>query len=263
MLASTWRNLVFHFVLLTPFTHGFLNLCLTPQEVNRLVDGSGGICYVKNGEVQNYPLGFVMPIAPHICGLNFNWQNLSKKKMSYSITFNFDNRHVLDMFYMNISQQVFRIEDAEVLVTINFNITVRDPDESLNFSLRRNHICDARAPHTISDAYRLLLPSLHELLNMTLFFLFLFGLVFAIIIVAYLLTDETDEMARIRNEAHETICKFLKDWEAIVINNSKTSSHFMHTRHNSEHRPKIYKEYFFAIYAVVQKCRKPRRLGTS
>lgn len=203
MLASTWftTNLVVHLFLLVPFIHGFLNFYIDRQEVHRLIGLSSDIYYVKDGVVQEYPLGFEMNIQPHICDLNFTWKNLIKKKMPYSITFHFDNLHVLGMTYMNISRQgfvpteaeVFSIgfpctgkEDAEVHVAINVNITVMDSHEKVFLTLRRNRICSAGLAHTVSeDAYHLLTsPSRRQLhsLYMALFFLFLFVFIFAIII---------------------------------------------------------------------------------
>ncbi|XP_063827690.1 tyrosine-protein kinase RYK-like [Ostrinia nubilalis] len=113
--------------------------------------------YVRDGVVNNYATGFIVPVPAHIADLEFMWQALGRRPLPYVIGIEYDGRGAMLPPQVNISErglvpttlQTFRVRlpctgtrSAEILVTMQLNISSPDrayKDVKLQF--KRNKIC--------------------------------------------------------------------------------------------------------------------------
>ncbi|CAG9117872.1 unnamed protein product [Plutella xylostella] len=113
--------------------------------------------YVREGVVNTYATGFIVPVPAHIADLEFMWQSLGRKPLPYVMDIDYESRGAMLPPQVNISErgyvpttlQTFRVRlpctgsrSAEILVSMQLNISAPDRasrDVRLNF--KRNKIC--------------------------------------------------------------------------------------------------------------------------
>nr|CAH7739174.1 unnamed protein product [Callosobruchus chinensis] len=143
--------IVIHF----SFVSGYLNLYLTLSEVQRLLGLSAELYYIRNGNINNNALNFVVPIPSNINALYFTWESLTEQPLPYAITGHTSNPEVLPPPKLNISYvgtvpksiQTFLVSlpcsgliEAEVDINITINITLSHKNVT-KLTFRRKKIC--------------------------------------------------------------------------------------------------------------------------
>ncbi|KAJ8923848.1 hypothetical protein NQ315_010430 [Exocentrus adspersus] len=133
----------------------YLNLYLSLSEVQRLLGLAAELYYIRNGNINNYALNFVVPIPSKIDSLHFIWESLAGQPLPYAIKVETSNSLALPPPKLNISSigsipnspQTFTISlpcsgvvEAEVDITILINITVSQ-DNVTTLTFRRKKIC--------------------------------------------------------------------------------------------------------------------------
>lgn len=138
---------------------GHLNLYLNLQEVMRLLGVSAELYYVREGQVNDYALNFVVPVPANVRDIAFTWQSLAGRPLPYSINVASSDPAVLPRPTLNISQigeiptnvQTFSIgmkcsgiRPAEVEVTITIEVILNRASNNITeLVFRRKKICMA------------------------------------------------------------------------------------------------------------------------
>ncbi|XP_028175651.1 tyrosine-protein kinase Dnt-like [Ostrinia furnacalis] len=143
--------------LVLPLATSHLNVLISKAEVMKLLGLDAELYYVRDGVVNNYATGFIVPVPAHIADLEFMWQALGRRPLPYVIGIEYDGRGAMLPPQVNISErglvpttlQTFRVRlpctgtrSAEILVTMQLNISSPDrayKDVKLQF--KRNKIC--------------------------------------------------------------------------------------------------------------------------
>ncbi|XP_044012542.1 tyrosine-protein kinase Drl isoform X2 [Aphidius gifuensis] len=146
---------------------GYLNIFISPSQVMKLMGLEAELYYVREGIVNAYAMGFVVPVPANIADLEFTWQSLAGYPLSYSMDLDYDvvglqggNAEAVALLRprVNVSAkgevpttlEVFRIRipcsgliSAEIPITLRINVTAplgtRNNDTTL--ILKRNKIC--------------------------------------------------------------------------------------------------------------------------
>ncbi|XP_065345399.1 tyrosine-protein kinase RYK-like isoform X2 [Cloeon dipterum] len=113
--------------------------------------------YVREGVINVYALNFVVPVPANISTLEFSWQSLDRKPLSYSLRIEYDNFDalkppridILDKGFVPVNVQPFHIHfqctgsrSAEIEVLLQLNVTSANPKHNVTvLNFRRNKIC--------------------------------------------------------------------------------------------------------------------------
>ena len=151
-----------------------LNLYLTNAEVRRILGLKAELYYVREGVVNEYAMGWVVPVAADVHALHFTWMATDNNPLLYNMAVwvknNTAEKHkVLGDPHVNISQSgsvphhptTFTLHlpctgaaSAEVDVILNINVTSPRPSQSpTELHFKRRKIClqgqssEAYAPH--------------------------------------------------------------------------------------------------------------------
>ncbi|KAK9889510.1 hypothetical protein WA026_004791 [Henosepilachna vigintioctopunctata] len=150
---KTWLILIFVSTIVT-LSNGYLNLYLNLPEVQKLLGLEAELYYVRDGEINQYALNFVVPVPSKIDSLQFTWENVVGYPLPYSIDVS-ANSAALYPPQLNISAtgnvptstQTFSISlpctglsAAEVNIVIKINISVTYENVT-TLVLRRRKIC--------------------------------------------------------------------------------------------------------------------------
>jgi len=138
---------------------GNLNVFISQTEVKKLLGLDKELFYVRDGTINKYALGFVVPVPSEVEALHFSWFSLEDiSPLHYSITASSSHPVALHHPNINISwtgmvpfqAEVWRLsmkctgeEAAEVIVTLQIAITGQQLPASkiTNLKLRRKKIC--------------------------------------------------------------------------------------------------------------------------
>lgn len=177
----------------------YLNLYLSLSEVQRLLGLAAELYYIRNGNINNYALNFVVPIPSKIDSLHFIWESLAGHPLPYSIKVETSNSPALPPPKLNISStgsipnsaQTFTISlpcsgvvEAEVDITITINITVSH-DNVTTLTFRRKKICLQFEKSTMYVS----MDSMPQFSNSTnIFYIAVCCAVILIVILAFLVT---------------------------------------------------------------------------
>ncbi|XP_037968647.2 tyrosine-protein kinase Dnt isoform X2 [Plutella xylostella] len=150
-----WR--LWWWLVALPLAAGHLNVLISQAEVMKLLGLDAELYYVREGVVNTYATGFIVPVPAHIADLEFMWQSLGRKPLPYVMDIDYESRGAMLPPQVNISErgyvpttlQTFRVRlpctgsrSAEILVSMQLNISAPDRasrDVRLNF--KRNKIC--------------------------------------------------------------------------------------------------------------------------
>ncbi|KAF9423256.1 hypothetical protein HW555_001325 [Spodoptera exigua] len=116
--------------------------------------------YVRNGQINEYALNFVVPVPATITDLHFTWQSLTRKPLPYTLHVDVtDPQNAMHPPTVNISNegfvptepQTWRVDlpcthtvAAEVDIVIFLNVSTGSSSSALRF--RRKKICLKEAP---------------------------------------------------------------------------------------------------------------------
>ncbi|CAH3964766.1 tyrosine-protein kinase Drl [Pieris brassicae] len=143
-----------------PLATGHLNVLISQAEVMKLLGLDAELYYVRDGVVNNYATGFVVPVPAHIADLEFMWQGLGRKPLPYVMGIDYDVRaartamlppqvNISERGFVPTTQQTFRIRlpctgavNQEILVLIQLNISSADrSNKDVRLLFKRNKIC--------------------------------------------------------------------------------------------------------------------------
>ncbi|CAG9581177.1 unnamed protein product [Danaus chrysippus] len=140
-----------------PLATGHLNVLISQAEVMKLLGLDAELYYVREGVVNTYATGFIVPVPAHITDLEFMWQALGRKPLPYVISIDYESRGAMLPPQVNISErgyvpttlQTFRVRlpctgsrSAEILVTMQLNISAPDrAHKDVRLVFKRNKIC--------------------------------------------------------------------------------------------------------------------------
>lgn len=119
--------------------------------------------YIREGQKNDYALQFQVPVSPNISVLYFNWQNLGKTPIAYSVGLQASEMHILDESNINIrkegevpfKEQVIRISmpcqpcvtsEVDVNILFNFSFPLKSGSNLTTLSLKRKKVCVAKLP---------------------------------------------------------------------------------------------------------------------
>ncbi|XP_063394897.1 tyrosine-protein kinase Drl isoform X2 [Cydia fagiglandana] len=140
-----------------PLATGHLNVLISQAEVMKLLGLDAELYYVREGVVNTYATGFIVPVPAHIADLEFMWQSLGRKPLPYVMDIDYESRGAMLPPQVNISErgmvptklQAFRVRlpctgsrSAEILVTMQLNISAPDrAHKDVRLLFKRNKIC--------------------------------------------------------------------------------------------------------------------------
>ncbi|XP_073957389.1 tyrosine-protein kinase derailed 2 isoform X1 [Choristoneura fumiferana] len=140
-----------------PLATGHLNVLISQAEVMKLLGLDAELYYVREGVVNTYATGFIVPVPAHIADLEFMWQSLGRKPLPYVMGIDYESRGAMLPPQVNISErgmvpttlQAFRVRlpctgsrSAEILVTMQMNISAPDRNhKDVRLVFKRNKIC--------------------------------------------------------------------------------------------------------------------------
>jgi len=144
-----------------------LNLFLSTQEMKRLLGLEKELYYVRDGTINKYAMGFVIPVPSTVTSLHFTWYSYTSvsSSLQYSLTTTSSHPLALPTPSVNISMQgtvpehhqIWQVmlqctgtEAAEVVITLDIAITGLDMTNPLNTTklrFRRKKACFLTANH--------------------------------------------------------------------------------------------------------------------
>lgn len=133
---------------------GYFNFFLDQLEVRKLMGLEAELFYVREGEINDYAISFVVPVPAHISKLHFTWQNLVGKPLSYEVevlvgdpsvlsdTLNITNSGEIPVGLQQIWTMTFHCApyDAETDVIIRLNVSLSKKNAT-TLELKRRKIC--------------------------------------------------------------------------------------------------------------------------
>uniref|UniRef100_A0AAY4ESA2 receptor protein-tyrosine kinase n=2 Tax=Denticeps clupeoides TaxID=299321 RepID=A0AAY4ESA2_9TELE len=134
----------------------YVNVFLSPDEMNKLLGVHAELYYVRDDHVNMYALLFIPPVPSEINSLHFTWQ--SRNRVEYRLGFQVENPAAMDLPQSNISshgevprsRSVFRVDlfcsgqvDGEALVTVQLNLTIH-PNNITVLNFKRRKMCYKR-----------------------------------------------------------------------------------------------------------------------
>jgi len=140
-----------------------LNLFLSTQEMKRLLGLEKELYYVRDGTINKYAMGFVIPVPSSVTSLHFTWYSYTS--LQYSVTTSSSHPLALPTPSVNISMsglvpdqpQIWQVllhctgsEAAEVVITLDISITGLDQVSPLNTTklrFRRKKTCYLTVNH--------------------------------------------------------------------------------------------------------------------
>jgi RYK receptor-like tyrosine kinase len=148
--------------LLVQYGSGNLNLFLSQGEVKRLLGLDNELYYIREGNINQYAIGFVIPIPSLVDVLHFTWyQSSPLLPLNYKLTFGSSNTDILSVPTVNISTagsvpnhpQVWGVtvlctgvEAGEVVITVDLILNRMDINKLTNttlLSFKRKKVCPA------------------------------------------------------------------------------------------------------------------------
>lgn len=144
-----------------------LNLFLSTQEMKRLLGLEKELYYVRDGTINKYAMGFVIPVPTSVTSLHFTWYSYTSvgSSLQYSLTTSSSHPMALPTPPVNITRlgkvpeqpQIWQVvlqcsgtEAAEVVITLDIAITGLDLANPLNTTklrFRRKKACFLTANH--------------------------------------------------------------------------------------------------------------------
>ena len=144
-----------------------LNLFLSTQEMKRLLGLEKELYYVRDGTINKYAMGFVIPVPSSVTSLHFTWYSYTStsNSLQYSLTTSSSHPLALPTPTVNITRlgkvpeqpQIWQVtlqcsgtEAAEVVITLDIAITGLDlnsPLNTTNLRFRRKKACFMTANH--------------------------------------------------------------------------------------------------------------------
>ncbi|XP_044256701.1 tyrosine-protein kinase Drl [Tribolium madens] len=151
------QNFVSAFIILltSQLVFGYLNLYLSLSEVQRLLGLEAELYYVRDGNINNYALNFVMPVPSSLNSLHFTWESLADRPLLYTIKVDTSDSQILLPPQLNITSrgsvpntlQTFSLSlpcsgvaTGEVNVTITISVTIT-PSNVTTLMFKRKKIC--------------------------------------------------------------------------------------------------------------------------
>ncbi|EFA11279.1 tyrosine-protein kinase Drl [Tribolium castaneum] len=151
------QNFLSGFIILltSQLVFGYLNLYLSLAEVQRLLGLEAELYYVRDGNINNYALNFVMPVPSSLNSLHFTWESLADRPLLYTIKVDTSDSQILLPPQLNITSrgsvpttlQTFSLSllcsgaaTGEVNVTITISVTIT-PSNVTTLMFRRKKIC--------------------------------------------------------------------------------------------------------------------------
>ena len=150
----------FAWLSLVSIVYGGFNLYLATDEMKKLLGLEKELYYVRDGSVNKYALGFLIPVPSYVNSLEFTWvSSSSKTKLQYNISTASSLVPALPPPPVNISLvgvvpersqtwsvglQCSGLEEGEVVVTITIDITGLIPSHPQNITslkLNRKKTC--------------------------------------------------------------------------------------------------------------------------
>lgn len=147
------KLLLFLFIIGKP-CYGFFNLFLDHREVLKLMGITAELFYVKDGNINDYAMKFVLQIPAQIHQLHFTWENLANKPLQYRMSVGISNPAALTTT-LNISEtgeipvnnvQTWALSlhcaqtDAEVDVSLRIHVQSNRRNIT-SLEIRRKKIC--------------------------------------------------------------------------------------------------------------------------
>jgi len=144
-----------------------LNLFLSTQEMKRLLGLEKELYYVRDGTINKYAMGFVIPVPSSVTSLHFTWYSYTtaSNSLQYSLSTSSSHPMALPTPQVNITKlghvpeqpQIWQVglhctgtEAAEVVITLDIAITGLDlnsPKNITNLRFRRKKACFMTANH--------------------------------------------------------------------------------------------------------------------
>lgn len=168
MSGILWFLLFLHSVV------GRLNLFLSTEEMKRLLGLEKELFYVRDGTVNKYALGFLIPVPSYVKQLEFTWSapalSQNSPALYYSLTAESSEPRILPPPAVNISQsgvvpqrpQIWSLrlecsgqEAGEVVVSLNIAITglqAAAPLNVTNLNFKRKKTCHTSPSQETEDA---------------------------------------------------------------------------------------------------------------
>ena len=126
-----------------------LNLFLSTREMKRLLGLEKELYYVRDGTINKYAMGFVIPVPSFVNNLHFTWYSYSPigSSLQYSLATSSSHPTALPSPLVNISRtgnvpdkpQIWKVDlqctgtsAAEVVITVDISITGLDQSNPLN-----------------------------------------------------------------------------------------------------------------------------------
>ena len=139
-----------------------LNLYLSTSEMKKLLGLEKELYYVRDGTINKYAMGFLIPVPSYVNSLQFTWSsnNPSSQKLHYAITTSTSSSLILPNPSVNISTsgsvpdrasiwsvslKCSGLEPGEVVVTVTIDITGLDTAHPLNttsLKFKRKKTCN-------------------------------------------------------------------------------------------------------------------------
>jgi len=144
-----------------------LNLFLSTREMKRLLGLEKELYYVRDGTINKYAMGFVIPVPSFVNNLHFTWYSYSPigSSLQYSLATSSSHPTALPSPLVNISRtgnvpdkpQIWKVDlqctgtsAAEVVITVDISITGLDQSNPLNVTklkFKRKKACIITANH--------------------------------------------------------------------------------------------------------------------
>ncbi|XP_023348429.1 tyrosine-protein kinase Dnt [Eurytemora carolleeae] len=141
-------------------THANLNLFLSQGEVKRLLGLENELYYIREGNINQYAIGFVIPLPSHVDVLHFTWfQSSPLLPLNYKLSFASSDTSILTQPRVNISNsgsvpsqpQVWGVsvlctgvKAGEVVITVDLILNRMDINKLTNttlLSFKRKKVC--------------------------------------------------------------------------------------------------------------------------
>jgi len=139
-----------------------LNLYLSTEEMKKLLGLEKELFYVRDGVINQYAMGFLIPVPSYVNKLQFSWDvnNPGSSRLMYQVSTSSSRVQVLPTPRINIPNQgtvpvqpstwsvslkCSGLEEGEVVVTINVSISGLDtnyPENIINLTFKRKKTCD-------------------------------------------------------------------------------------------------------------------------
>lgn len=158
-LLSLMKTSLLSLLLLVQSASCSLNLFLSTQEMKKLLGLGNELYYVRDGTINKYAMGFVIPVPSSVTSLHFTWS--ASKPTYYSLETSSTHPAALPSPPVNITRtgqvpslpQTWKLtmhcsglEAAEVVVTLDISVRFSASSNTTNLKFRRKKACFLSPP---------------------------------------------------------------------------------------------------------------------